>query len=167
MAAIQSPAGSINTSGADNRREFDHVGNFNFIIEIGNEHIGRFKSVDGLDSETEVIEYQDGEDRILRKRPGRTKYSNLVLKRGYADKAMDKLWLWRKMVMDGKVQRLNGSVVLQNAHGKEVARYNFFHAWPCKWKGWDLDGKGTDVAIEEIELAVEELTRDSGGHKDK
>ncbi|MCB1185762.1 type VI secretion system tube protein Hcp [bacterium] len=32
-----------------------------------------------------VIEYQDGNDLILRKRPGRTKYSNITLKRGYID----------------------------------------------------------------------------------
>jgi phage tail-like protein len=149
--------------GADNRREFDHIGQFNFIIEIEGMTAGRFKGVDGLDSETEVVEYQDGEDRILRKRPGRTKYSNLVLKRGYADKSMEELWIWRKAVMDGKVERKSGSVVLQNDHGLEVCRYNFFHSWPCKWKGWDLDGKGTDNVAEEIELAVEEIVRVKGG----
>ena len=55
--------------GADNRRDFDHIGQFNFIIEIEGLTAGRFKAVDGLDSETEVIEYQDGDDLILRKRP--------------------------------------------------------------------------------------------------
>ena len=148
---------------ADNRREFDHIGQFNFIIEIEGLTAGRFKGVDGLDSETEVVEYQDGDDLILRKRPGRTKYSNVILKRGYADKSMEELWQWRKSVMDGKVERKSGSVVLQNDHGSEVCRYNFFHAWPCKWKGWDLDGKGTDNVVEEIELAVEEIVRVSGG----
>ena len=76
----------------DNRREHDYVGQFNFSVEIENVTVGRFKSVDGLDSETEVIEYQDGDDLILRKRPGRTKYSNVILKRGYADKGMLELW---------------------------------------------------------------------------
>ena len=147
---------------ADNRRDFDYVGQFNFSVEIENVTVGRFKSVDGLDSETEIVEYQDGDDLILRKRPGRTKYSNVVLKRGYADKSMEELWQWRKSVMDGKVERKSGSVVLQNDHAKEICRYNFFHAWPCKWKGWDLDGKGTDVAVEEIELAVEEIIRQAG-----
>ncbi len=146
----------------DMRRDFDHIGQFNFVIELEKQRVASFKSVDGLDSETEVIEYQDGDDRILRKRPGRTKYSNIVLKRGYADKAMEELWKWRKSVMDGKTIRKSGSVILQNDHGMEVARYDFFEAWPCKWKGWDLDGKGTDVAIEEIELAVEFITRKAG-----
>lgn len=29
---------------------------------------GAFRNVEGLDSETEVVEYQDGNDKILRKR---------------------------------------------------------------------------------------------------
>jgi phage tail-like protein len=145
--------------GADNRRDHDHIGQFNFLVEISGVTVGRFKAVDGLDSETEVIEYQDGEDRILRKRPGRTKYSNVVLKRGYADAEMQKLWDWRLKVVAGKVERKSGSVILQGDEGTEIARYNFFEAWPCKWKGWDLDGKGSDVAVEEIELAVEEIKR--------
>jgi len=143
----------------DNRREHDYVGQFNFSVEIEGVTAGRFANVDGLDSDTEVIEYQDGDDLVLRKRPGRTKYSNVVLKRGYADKGMMELWEWRKKVMDGMVDRRSGSVILQNDNGEEVARYNFINAWPCKWKGWDLDGKGTDNAIEEIELAVEQILR--------
>ena len=38
-------------------------------------------------------------------------------------------------------------------------RYNFFEAWPAKWKGFTLDGKGNDVNVEEIELAVEKIER--------
>ena len=26
----------------------------------------------------------------------------------------------------------------------------FFEAWPCKWKGWDLDGKGSDVDMPDL-----------------
>ena len=144
---------------ADNRRDHDQIGQFNFIVELSGVTVGRFKAVDGLDSETEVIEYQDGEDRILRKRPGRTKYSNVVLKRGYADKEMEKLWQWRLKVVEGKVERKSGSVILQADEGTEIARYNFFEAWPSKWKGFTLDGKGTDVNVEEVELAVEKIER--------
>lgn len=43
---------------------------------------GAFKNVDGLSVEQEVIEYQDGTDAATRKRPGRTKYNNITLKRG-------------------------------------------------------------------------------------
>ena len=40
-----------------------------------------------------------------------------------------------------------------------IYRYMFFEAWPSKWKGWSLDGKGNDVLVEEIELAVEKIER--------
>lgn len=144
----------------DNRRNHDHIGQFNFKVEIDGVTQGAFKAVEGLDSETEVIEYQDGSDLILRKRPGRTKYSNITFKRGYI--STDEFWLWRKAVMDGKLTRKSGSIILCNDNGEEVMRYNFFEAWPCKWKGFSLDGKGTDVAVEELEMVVERWERVQG-----
>ena len=139
------------------KRDFDHIGNFNFKVEIEGVTQGAFRNVEGLDSETEIVEYQDGDDLVLRKRPGRTKFSNVTLKRGYVNS--DELWQWRKKVVEGKVERKSGSVILCGDDGEEIMRYNFFEAWPCKWKGFSLDGKGTDVNVEEIELAVEKIER--------
>jgi phage tail-like protein len=146
---------------ADNRRTHDHIGGFNFKVEIEGVTQAAFKNVEGLDAETEIVEYQDGDDIILRKRPGRTKYANVVLKRGYV--STDEFWKWRETVIKGKVERKSGSIILCNDHGAEVMRYNFFEAWPAKWKGFTLDGKGTDVVTEEIELAVERIERIQGG----
>jgi len=140
-----------------NRRDFDHIGNFNFKVEVEGVTTGAFRNVEGLDSETEIVEYQDGDDLILRKRPGRTKYTNITLKRGYINNT--ELWEWRKAVIEGKVQRKSGSIILCADDGSEIMRYNFFEAWPTKWKGFTLDGKGTDVNVEELELAVEKLER--------
>ncbi len=140
-----------------NRRAFDHIGNFNFKVEVEGVTTGAFRNVEGLDSETEIVEYQDGDDLILRKRPGRTKYSNVTLKRGYINNT--ELWEWRKAVIEGKVTRKSGSIILCSDDGTEVMRYNFFEAWPTKWKGFTLDGKGTDVNVEELELAVEKIER--------
>jgi phage tail-like protein len=139
------------------KRDFDHIGNFNFKVEIEGVTQGAFRNVEGLDSETEIVEYQDGDDLVLRKRPGRTKFSNVTLKRGYVNS--DELWQWRKKVVESKVERKSGSVILCGDDGEEIMRYNFFEAWPCKWKGFSLDGKGTDVNVEEIELAVEKIER--------
>ena len=140
-----------------NRRPHDHIGNFNFLVEIEGVSQAAFKNVEGLDSETEIVEYQDGDDIILRKRPGRTKYSNITLKRGYINTT--ELWDWRKKVIEGKIERKSGSVILCADDGSEIMRYNFFEAWPSKWKGFTLDGKGTDVNVEEIELAVARVER--------
>jgi phage tail-like protein len=140
-----------------NRREFDHIGSFNFRVEIEGVTMAAFRNVEGLDSKTEVVEFQDGNDVVLRKRPGRTSYSNITLKRGYVNTS--ELWEWRKQVMDGVVARKSGSVILLGDDGSEIMRYNFFEAWPCSWKGFTLDGKGNDVNVEELELAVEKIER--------
>ena len=140
-----------------NRREFDHIGNFNFKVELGTEIVAAFQEVGGLEVTTEVVESQDGDDIVLRKRPGRTSYSNIVLRRGYT--ASDELWTWMKTVIDGKVERKSGSVILSGDDGTEIVRYNFFGAWPCRWKGFVLDGKGTGVAVEELEIATEKIER--------
>lgn len=140
-----------------NRRPFDHIGNFNFKVEIEGVTLGAFQSIDGLEANVEVIEYQDGDDLILRKRPGRVSYSNIVLRRGYT--ATDELWQWMKATVDGTVERKSGSVILAADDGSEILRYNFFEAWPCRWRGFELDGTGIGVAIEELEIAVEKIER--------
>lgn len=140
-----------------NRREFDHIGNYNFKVEIEGVTVAAFSEVGGLEVITEVIETQDGDDMILRKRPGRTSYSNIVLKRGYT--ANDELWHWMKKTIDGTLERKSGSVILSGDDLTEIIRYNFFEAWPCRWKGFVLDGKGTGVAVEELEIATEKIER--------
>lgn len=140
-----------------NRRDFDHIGNYNFKVEIDGVTVGAFQEVGGLEVITEVIESQDGDDLTLRKRPGRTRYSNIILKRGYT--ANEELWAWMKTVIDGAVDRRVGSIILLADDASEILRYNFFEGWPCRWKGFELDGKGTDVSVEELEIAVEKIER--------
>ncbi len=140
-----------------NRRDFDHIGNYNFKVEIEGVTVAAFQEVGGLEVRTEVVEFQDGEDLILRKRPGRTSYSNIILRRGYT--ASDELWLWMKAVIDGKVERKAGSVILLADDASEIVRYNFYEGWPCRWKGFVLNGLSTGVAVEELEIAVEKIER--------
>lgn len=112
----------------------------NFKVEIDGIAMGGVLMVDGIGSETEVIEYQDGDDMTMHKRPGRTKYSNIVLKRGFAQN--NDLWRWYQEVIKGQNIRKSGSVILLDRAGTETMRYNFFEAWPCKWKGPTLSSIG-------------------------
>ncbi|MBW1879663.1 MAG: phage tail protein [Deltaproteobacteria bacterium] len=41
----------------------------------------------------------------------------------------------------------------------EVARYNFYEGWPCKWYVPDMDSDSSGMAIEKIELAIEKMER--------
>lgn len=132
--------------------------NFNFIVEIDGITRAAFHEANGFDSTIDVIEHREGgENTTLRKLPGMTKYSNIVLKWGVTDDVQ--LYQWHRDAVRGKVQRRNGSIVLLDRGGQEVARWNFFNAWPAKWHGPDLTAEGNDVAIETLELAHEGLER--------
>jgi len=127
-----------------------------FRVELESITAGAFSECTGLVSEVEVIEYRTGSDPVTpRKLPGLHKYPNIVLKRGYTSDRQ--LWDWHKSVLDGQVQRKNGSIVLLSASGQEVLRWNFHHGWPTKYEGPTLNAKGNDVAIETIEIAHEGL----------
>jgi phage tail-like protein len=129
---------------------------FNFRVEIDGIARAAFSEVGGLDSETAVIEYRvGGEPNTVRKLPGLTKYANIVLRRGITQDA--ELWNWRLTVVQGNVDRRNGSIILLDDDGTEVVRWNFFHGWIAKWEGPALSSKGNEVAIETVEIAHEGL----------
>ncbi len=139
-------------------------GAYNFLLEIQgiiNDNkiiVGGFKSMSGMDSETEVIEFKQGNDTVVRKKPGRTTYANIVLERGYT--ATDDLWQWRQNIENGKIDRRSGSIIVLDQDGQtEVARYNFFEGWPCKWYVPDMSADSSAMAIEKIEIAVEKVER--------
>jgi phage tail-like protein len=131
---------------------------FRFLVEIEGLASAAFSEVNGLDSETTVIEFRTGTDpNFARKLPGLTKFSNIVLKRGITQDA--ELWNWRKRVIDGNVDRRNGSIILMDDSGAEMVRWNFHEGWPCKLQGPHLNAHGNDVAIETLEIAHEGLER--------
>ena len=134
-------------------------GGFTFRLEIEGESFGFFKTVSGLESETEVIEYKDGTNpNVIRKLPGRTKYANIVLKRGYMS-GQDSMYDWRRDIETGReFKTKTGSIVILE-DTKEVGRYNFYEGWPCKWRGVSAVGNGSVLAIEEVEIAVERIVR--------
>ena len=115
-----------------------------------------------MGSSNEVVEYKASGEKgqyIIKKIPGRLTWNNITLKRGITD-SLD-LWKWRKMVEEGKIDeaRKNGSVVMYDQNGNEVARWNFVNAWPSKLTGPTADAKSNEVAIEELEIVVEGYER--------
>lgn len=140
-----------------NRKDPLHV--YNFRIEIDGIDRGGFRECSGLDSSQDPVEYREGTDKQLtaRKQPGLNKYSNIVLKWGMTDDA--ELWKWRQTVMEGKIERKNGSIILMNDTGDEQARWNFTDGWPSKWTGPSFNATGNDIAIETLEIVHEGLKR--------
>ena len=103
----------------------DPYRNYNFLVEIDGIAQGSFMECSGLDATTESIEYREGGDNVtVRKLPGKTSYGDITLKWG-VNPSKD-LWTWRKQVIQGNIQRKNGSVVVYDlANSTEVARWNF------------------------------------------
>ena len=136
----------------------DPYGSFRFTVEIDGIVRAAFKECTGFDSSCEVKEFREGgENTTVRKLPGLTKYSNIQLKWGLSDDR--DLYDWHREVVNGDFERKNGSIVLFDRKGDEVARWNFVRAWPTKWDGPDLNAETSDIAIELIELAHEGIER--------
>ena len=136
----------------------DPYGTFNFLVEIDGIARAAFQQVSGFDSTTDVIDHREGGDNLsTRKLPGMTKYSNIVLKWGMTEDR--ELYDWHRRVVEGDIDRRNGSIVLLNRKREEVARWNFVRAWPTKWDGPDLNAETADAAIETLELAHEGVQR--------
>jgi phage tail-like protein len=134
----------------------DPYGQFNFIVEIDGVVQGGFSEASGLTTDTNLIEYREGNEiTTTRKLPGLMKYNNIVLKRGFTQDA--RLWDWRKKVIDGKTERQSGSIVLLDEARNAALRWNFREGWPSKWEGPALNAKTSEVAIETLEIAHEGL----------
>ena len=131
---------------------------YNFLVEIDGITQAGFQEASGLDSSTGAIDYREGTDPThVRKLPGLTTYTAISLKRGVTDS--QELWKWRQTVVDGKIDRRNGSIVLLDDVGTEKMRWNFTNAWPSKWTGPALNATSTAIAIETLEITHEEVTK--------
>lgn len=129
---------------------------FNFLVEIDGVISAGFSECSGLTSETDIVEYRNGdEDITVRKLPGLKKFTNISLKRGFTQSK--ELWDWRKKVMDGQTERQPGAIVLLDEARQEALRWTFREGWPSKWEGPTLNAKNNEVAIETLEIAVEGL----------
>ena len=135
---------------------------FNFIVEIDGVTKAGFSECSGVTMETDPIEYRNGnEDITVRKLPGLKKFGNITFKRGFTkDKG---LWDWRKLVLDGKTERHSGSITLLNEGRKSSVRWNFREAWPRKLDGPAFNAKTNEVAIETLEIVVEDVSVENVG----
>lgn len=90
-----------------------------------------FDVVVGPGIEVETIEYQDGDDLVLRKRPGRTKYSNITLKRGYRGSSDVEQWAMR--ATRGRVERQDIVITVIDRKTELSRTYNLLESFPVSW----------------------------------
>jgi phage tail-like protein len=131
---------------------------FNFLIEIDGITQGGFQDVSGLENTTAAIDYREGTDpNHVRKLTGMNTFTPIVLKRGLTTST--ELWDWRQSVLDGRADRRNGSIVLLDDAGAERVRWNFTNGWPSKWTGPVFSASAAVVAVESLDITIEEVTR--------
>jgi phage tail-like protein len=136
----------------------DPYRNFNFLVEVSGLTLGGFAECSGFGGTVNVLEYREGGDpTTVRKLPGLTAYTNIVLKWGLTDS--HDLYDWWIGIVNGNIVRKSGSIRCLDINGKDAARWDFSAAWPTKYDAPDFMAKGNDVAIDTLELAVEGLVR--------
>ena len=130
--------------------------NCRFYVEIDGMAQAVFTEVSGLQLEMEVMEYQEGGvNDFVHRLPGRTKSSNLTLKRGMT--SSNKFFNWYAELAAGKITPKNVSVVMYDVKGNELARWNLIKAYPVKWIGPQFNAHDAAAAVETLELAHERL----------
>lgn len=136
------------------RRENDPFASFNFLVESGGVLTAGFSECTGLGSESDAIDYRNGNDDIaVRKLPGLKKFGNVTLKRGVS--IGQDFFQWRQTVMDGDIDRRDISIILLDEKRSEQVRYNLTAAWPVKWTGPEMKAGANEVAVESLELVHE------------
>ena len=136
---------------------------FNFLVDIGTGDTSGpdagFEEVTGLESTLDVIEYRNGnsKENSVIKLTGLNKAADVTMKRGVIGSLS--LYQWFNDIRNGNQNALRTVVIsLQNEdHSEIVMTWKLLRARIIKYSGPALNGKGTDVAMEEMVLAYERL----------
>lgn len=139
-------------------------GNFNYLVDFqtgdANTVRGGFAEVTGINIETTTMEYRAGNSKANRpvKINGLYKVGDVTLKRGVVG-SLD-LYEWVHQIRTGSQDGLRTvQIQLQDeAHTATVMTWTLVNARPIRYTAPSLNAKtGTDVAIEELVLSIEDL----------
>jgi phage tail-like protein len=143
----------------------------NFVVSVdGVTGTAAFSEVSGIEASIDVVEFRQGNANSLApvKIPGLVKHGNVTLKMGYTMDSTFKEWI-RECVSErrGQIPRSNVTIELIDTNAQAPSQiadtaagdrvWILTNAWVAKYNAPDLDAKTSDVAIESVELAYEEL----------
>ena len=121
-------------------------GTSHFRVLIGREELG-FAEVTRLASVTDLEVAPDER---------RNSYETVVLRRALSRDT--ELYDWRRSIVDGKNDRRQVTIhQLDGPRGRIVNSWRLVRAWPCRWSGPSFDARSSDLAVEELELAFDDL----------
>jgi phage tail-like protein len=115
-----------------------------------------FAECSGLEATMTVDEYAEGgRNAGMLKFPGRVRHPNIKLRRGVTS-SLD-LWRWHEDFLRGRGRRRDGIIQLLNDSGDEVRSWRFQRGIPARWAGPPMNALGSQIALEELEIAHEGL----------
>jgi len=136
---------------------------FKFHVEIGSILEAAFTECSGLEMSTDVLEYGEGGlNDFVHKFPGRTRVSNVTLKRGFA--LSNEIFQWYKemenSLRQGKKFTFRPVTITLHTtaeYGKTM-KWHLDKAFPIKWTGPALKTDEAAVAVEVLEFAHHGIT---------
>jgi phage tail-like protein len=136
----------------------DPYATFKFHVELGNIIEAAFNECSGLEMSTDIFEYHEGgESQFVHKFPGRTRLSNVTLKRGFA--TSNELFKWytnmEECLRRGKKfdYRQVTITLYSSADRRLKTRWTLNKAFPVKWVGPAFNSGEAAMAIESLEVA--------------
>ena len=143
----------------------------NFLVQVDQvQGAAAFSEVTGIESSVDVIEFRQGNANSLApvKIPGLVKHGNVTLKFGYTLDSAFKTWITECVSETrGQMPRNNVQIEMIDINGgapQQVATaitgsrvWMLTNAWVTKYNAPDLNALQSEVAIESVELAYEEL----------
>jgi len=132
---------------------------FHFKVEVlGIDRVDndvRFTDVSGLGFELTTTEVAEGgQNRYLQKYPGRSKYQDLVLKRGMFPDSEIVVWI-KKCVENFDIEPKNIVIYLLNEKHEPLVTWNVVNAYPTKWSISDLSATNNKVIVESIQFTYQ------------
>jgi phage tail-like protein len=153
-----------------NINRYDPYKTFRFLIYLGTSTapVAGMSKVTSLKRSSEMVEYKEAGNMIIRKGLGRTKYEAITLERGLTHDSDFEDWANAAQVLDTgaakqslKNLRKDIAIVLLNEQGQPVYRYNVYQCWVTEYQALpDLDAGANAIAIEHIKLEHEGWERD-------
>ncbi|GBO55801.1 hypothetical protein APA_3951 [Pseudanabaena sp. lw0831] len=135
---------------------------FHFKVEVQDLKVNAddvcFTEVSGLSVEMGTEEIAEGgENRFIQKYPTRTKYPELVLKRGLLVNSEILDWI-RKCLEDYEIKPKDIFIKLLNENHQPLLTWNVVKAYPTKWAISDLNASNNAVVIESLQLFYQYFT---------
>jgi phage tail-like protein len=155
-----------------NMNRFDPYKAYRFLVYFDSAPttpVAAVSKVSALKRSSDVIEYKEGGNMLIRKGLGRTKYEPITLERGLTQDPAFQTWAdYAQKLTSGapstslKNLRQNILITLLNEAAQPVIRYKVYRCWVSEYQAMpDLDGGGNAVAIEHLKLENEGWERDA------